>query len=288
MLSHSRREWSARFRGPNSEYGPGHRSFRRRLALPPELPAPDRAGLWGPHSLAARPCGQGCWRASARSVRQSTLTTSAPDCARLSSRCAEPLAYKIFGYVRVAEQFVHQLCRGQLERIILRSSQFACPSIEELNHGRARRDLRFQIFRGGARDALQQFAHDFRFRAQHLLGARNVAARLALDHVTSESPGRCSEADHRDVRAHLFADGANRVADESRVAAGSKSRKRRTAAKSRTGFESTGPESGTSSGNPIASATIKISEKTITASTSRIAKWLQRNLRRHFGRLAYF
>src|SRR6202789_2468446 len=36
-------------------------------------------------------------RASAKSVRQSTLMTSAPVSGRLSSKCAEPLANKIFG-----------------------------------------------------------------------------------------------------------------------------------------------------------------------------------------------
>src|SRR5579864_1153760 len=48
---------------------------------------------------------------------------------------------------------------------------------------------------------------------------------------------------------------------------GSKSRNRFTAAASLTGFESTGPESGTSSGIPMASATINMSEKTMIAST---------------------
>ena len=70
------------------------------------------------------------------------------------------------------------------------------------------------------RNSIEEFAHERGLVTQHLLGARDVAARLTFDHVAGERPRSGGEANHRDVGADGLANSANRVGHESCVALG--------------------------------------------------------------------
>ena len=142
---------------------------------PPRAQAESR----GPHFLAARRVRPSFRRASARSVFQSTLRTSAPDFARLSRCRADPSRTEssapLLGRARLKNHL-----RGRQSRTssYSRSRKLARPGIEQLHGRSSRRDLHLQIFCRCAGDPLEQFAHQSAARSRSICFAREISPRV--------------------------------------------------------------------------------------------------------------
>jgi hypothetical protein len=81
--------------------------------------------------------------------------------------------------------------------------QHAAPAVEQHHYLRARRDLRVQVRRHGAREPIQECVQEFRCRVEHALGDLEITAGAALDHVGRERPRAAGEADQWHPAAEL-------------------------------------------------------------------------------------
>ena len=91
---------------------------------------PDRAERTGPRCLAARCPVPTSSRTVARSTRQSTLNTFAPDSAAAAKQWLDAFVYRITGVSPAPISSISKLRGGQREFAILLERQFADPGVE--------------------------------------------------------------------------------------------------------------------------------------------------------------
>src|SRR5260370_12498321 len=158
---------------------------------------------------------------------------------------------------------------GQGEVFVVAERELAAPGVKQLHGGGPRGNLRFQIRNGSLGNAMQKLMQGSRFVIQQAFYARKAFARAAFNHITCQRPRRGGEAQtgtspptSRTIRR--IASARNPVS-----ISGSNNLSLSTSALVRTGSGKFGPASPSSSFKPMASAGIKISEKTMTASTPR-------------------
>ena len=262
---------AAKFRGRDSGCGRCRRCSRQPRARPGARLLPGPSSTHGSTLPCSAMRGPTCSRTVARSTRQSTLNTFAPDSAAAVKQMAGRLRVENHRRIARANFFDQKLRGGQREFAVLVERQFAHPGVEKLHGGGARGDLRAQIAGRGARDAFQQDCETVPDRSKASSSRREIrlcrGLRSCSRPASTARPRSPAPARPVPVRER---------ARESRPSGSAFPARDQTTESSwicaavRRGDSITGPLSASSNGRPIAPAGIKISEKTMTASTPRM------------------
>ena len=159
-------------------------------------------------------------------MRQSTLSTLAPVCAERIDQVIRRLGKKNHRRIAGRQLFDQKLRGGKLEIAIGAGIEFAGPSIEKLHRGGAGGNLRLEVPSRGASDFLQKLAKRARLVPKQSLRGGEAVARSALHQVAGQRPGSAGESQHGNVGAKRFAQQANGIAHETRLALGIENGKR--------------------------------------------------------------
>ena len=191
---------------------------------PPDFSMASKAARLTPSSGPSRthgstlPCsampGPTCSRTVAKSTRQSTLRTFAPDSAAAVSKWLDAFVYRITGVSPGSQFFDQKLRCGKFEFAVLLEREFANPGVEQLHRGCSRCNLRFQVDRSGARNPFQQRAKQRGIGVEQRLGGGESILAVAFDHVTRQRPRSRREAQHGNVRPKFARKHSNRFHQE--------------------------------------------------------------------------
>src|SRR6267378_1731849 len=127
-------------------------------------------------------------RMSARSTRQSTLSTFAPERATAERKC-----------------------------FVVWEIQLTTPGVEELHGGGSSCDLCFQIGNGGLSDAMEECAEDLRLVVEETLDGCESFLSLAFHHITAKRPRSTGKAQDGNFGTDGFHDTTDGFGEKGRL-----------------------------------------------------------------------